>query len=45
MKTLTLTAIITGLLVLPFLVKRCRAEKEVVGDPDKRYDIDDYIEA
>jgi len=44
MKTLTLTAIVAGLLVLPFLMRRRHAQALMADDSEKRYDIDDYIE-
>ncbi len=45
MKTFTLTAFLTGLLVLPFVLGRRHAYKTAgQSDEDRRYDIDDYIE-
>lgn len=44
MKTLTLTALVTALLVLPFVLRRQRVPPlSIQSDEEKRYDVDDYI--
>jgi hypothetical protein len=45
MKTITLTALLTGLFVLPFVLHRRGAHAIAAqSDEDIRYDVDDYIE-
>lgn len=46
MKTITITTIIVALITIPIIIKRAKARLlPIYRDENKRYDINDYIEA